>query len=665
MGTWTVLRGTGLVVLPWAGANIVRPSRSATMGAVTTDPQADHQTDPHTAHPVAPSNPPNLPAEAAAAPGGTESRRRPERSAVVDLAAIRHNVRHLKSLAAPAAFMAVVKADAYGHGAVPVARAALEAGAEALGVAHVTEGLQLRAAGIDAPVVAWLHTVDTDFTAAIEHDIELGVSGWELEPIAHAATQAGKVARIHLKVDTGLGRNGFTQETWPSAVGRAAAAEARGEIAVVGIMTHLGAADDPQAPENEEQLAAFARAVDIGRKAGLNPTVCHAANTPGTFDAAGLADPARMLCSMVRVGIGIYGISPFADRSAEDLGLIPAMTVRTTVSNVKEVPAGQGVSYGFRYRTAEPTTLALIPVGYADGVPRIGTGGPVRIKGVTYAEVGRVAMDQIVVDLGRPGLASDTDASPLGAEAVLFGPAPNPSVREWSQAAQTIDYEIVTRISPRVPREFVDTGCDRAPAASVAAETSDDDAAWTLTFHPASAEETQDIARKLAVDLKPGDLIVLTGELGAGKTTFTQGLGAGLGVREGIISPTFVLARQHPNDPDGPNPGGPTLVHVDAYRLTTAAEVDDIDLEDTVPTSVTVVEWGSGKVEHLSDSRLEITLDRAVGTADLEQAPDLASVLKDLEAETEDADGGEDEPRTLTIRGFGPRWAGVMPENLL
>lgn len=579
--------------------------------------------------------------------------RRPERSAVVDLAAIRHNVRHLKALASPAQLMAVVKADAYGHGAVPVAQAAVQAGADFLGAAHVTEALELRAAGVTAPILAWLHTVNTDFVAAIQHDVALGVSGWELQEIARVAQDMGKTASVHLKVDTGLGRNGYSMTSWPATVREAARAQEAGAIDVVGIMTHLGAADDPAAPENAEQLRVFQAAVQTARDSGLTPRILHAANTPGTFDAQDMENPAPMLGDMVRVGIGIYGISPFADRTAEDLGLIPAMTLRTTVNNVKEVPSGQGVSYGFNYRTTEPTTLALIPLGYADGVPRIGTGGPVRIEGVTYAEVGRVAMDQIVVDLGATGLA-DGPQNPLGAEAVLFGADDNPSVREWALAAQTIDYEIVTRISPRVPREYVDTGRDAVTAA-------DDGAAWSLVLQSESAQATQRIAQDLARQLAAGDLIILTGELGAGKTTFTQGMGEGLGVREGIISPTFVLARQHPNDPAGQNPGGPMLVHVDAYRLATAAEVDDIDLEQTMPTSVTVVEWGLGKVEHLSDSRLEISIDRDLGARDRDGAPNLASVLADLEAETET---GEDETRTITIRAFGPRWSGQKPIDL-
>ena len=182
---------------------------------------------------------------------------------------------------------------------------------------------------------------------------------------------------------------------------------------------------------------------------------------------------------------------------------------------------------------------------------------------------------------------------------------------------------------------------------------------WTLTLSVDGPERTQALAERLGARLRAGDLLVLTGELGAGKTTFTQGLGRGLGVRPGIISPTFVLVRRHPNVPDGPRPGGPDLVHVDAYRLESAAEVDDIDLEDTVDSAVTVVEWGAGKVEHLADSRLEIVLERAVGAA----PPGGAADGHGPQDGTED-DGTEDEdaePRRITLTGIGPRWAGGPP----
>jgi tRNA threonylcarbamoyladenosine biosynthesis protein TsaE len=182
---------------------------------------------------------------------------------------------------------------------------------------------------------------------------------------------------------------------------------------------------------------------------------------------------------------------------------------------------------------------------------------------------------------------------------------------------------------------------------------------WVQTLKVTTAEQTHALGAALAEVLRAGDLLVLTGELGAGKTTFTQGLGEGLGVREGIISPTFVLVRIHPNLPDGPRPGGPDLVHVDAYRLGSASEIDDIDLENTLDSAVTVVEWGRDRVEHLSESRLEVELHRSIGgasapaagsTPDRSAAPDTEAVL-DFDAED------DDEPRTIIIRGFGPRWA--------
>ncbi|MBP1135419.1 tRNA threonylcarbamoyladenosine biosynthesis protein TsaE [Arthrobacter sp. PvP023] len=180
------------------------------------------------------------------------------------------------------------------------------------------------------------------------------------------------------------------------------------------------------------------------------------------------------------------------------------------------------------------------------------------------------------------------------------------------------------------------------------------DPQWELSLTVQSAEETHALAAALGAVLDAGDLVILTGELGAGKTTFTQGLGEGLGVRAGIISPTFVLVRIHPNLPDGPRPGGPDLVHVDAYRLESAAEIDDIDLENTMDSTVTVVEWGRGRVEHLSDSVLDVELHRHLGSspgAAGGSAPGAADGVLDFD--TDD----DDEPRTIMIRGYGPRWA--------
>ena len=373
-----------------------------------------------------------------------------ERSAIIDLEAIRHNVRRLAAVASPAQVMAVVKADAYGHGAVPVARAALGAGANWLGTAHISEALALRAAGIEAPLLAWLHTPESNFAAAVAAGIDIGCSGWELERIVAAAREQERPARVHLKVDTGLGRNGATLDAWDSLVGEAMDFQDQGLLRVVGIFSHLAVADEPERPETDEQLAAFREALAIAQDAGVDPEVRHLANTPAT-----LSRPDTHF-DLVRVGLGLYGLSPFDGQSSEELGLRPAMTVRTVVSHCKDVPAGQGVSYGLNYRTGGTSTLGLIPLGYADGVPRIATGGPVRVAGVNYPVVGRIAMDQMVIDLG-PLNVSAGGPSVLGAEAVLFGNGDDggPTAEDWARAAGTNNYEIVTRISPRVPRRYI------------------------------------------------------------------------------------------------------------------------------------------------------------------------------------------------------------------
>ncbi|WP_066293113.1 alanine racemase [Arthrobacter sp. B6] len=371
-----------------------------------------------------------------------------ERSAVIDLDAIRHNVRRLAAAASPAKIMAVVKADAYGHGAVPVARAALEAGASWLGVAHISEALALRTAGIEAPMLAWLHTTESNFGAAVAAGIDIGCSGWELDRIVAAAREQERPARVHLKVDTGLGRNGVTLAGWDNLVGEALEYQDQGLLRVVGIFSHLSVADEPERPETDHQLAAFREVLAVAEDAGVDPEVRHLANTPAT-----LSRPDTHF-DLVRVGLGIYGLSPFDGQTSAELGLRPAMSLRTIVSQCKQVPEGQGVSYGLRYHTTSPSTLALIPVGYADGVPRVATGGPVRVAGHTYPVVGRIAMDQMVIDLGGTGPAG---AGLLGAEAEVFGSGADggPTADDWARAAGTNNYEIVSRISPRVPRQFI------------------------------------------------------------------------------------------------------------------------------------------------------------------------------------------------------------------
>lgn len=368
-----------------------------------------------------------------------------ERRAIIDLSAIRNNAKQIADVVAPAAVMAVVKADAYGHGAIPVATAAVEGGASWLGCAHVTEALALREAGLETPILAWLHTQDTPFEAAIAAGLDLGVSGWELEHVAAAARSVQTPARIHLKIDTGLGRNGSTMDNFPDLLNRANEFQEEGLLRVVGLFSHLAVADEPERPENDEQLTLFNQAIEMVEAAGFDLEVRHIANTPAILSRPDAHH------DMVRLGLGLYGLSPFENDSPESLGLRPAMKVVTRVANVKKVHAGQGVSYGLNYRTEDETYLGLIPVGYADGLPRIATGAPVTVNGRSYPVRGRIAMDQCVIDLG----AEIDPVDFLGAEAIIFGDG-GQSVNTWAHAANTINYEVVTRISPRVPRHYVE-----------------------------------------------------------------------------------------------------------------------------------------------------------------------------------------------------------------
>ncbi|MFJ7626369.1 alanine racemase [Streptomyces sp. NPDC097595] len=364
--------------------------------------------------------------------------------AEIDLAALRANVRVLRARAAGAHLMAVVKADAYGHGAVPCARAAREAGATWLGTATPQEALALRAAGLDGPMLCWLWTPGGPWREAIEADIDVSVSGmWALREVTGAAAAAGRPARIHLKADTGLGRAGCQPADWPELVAAARAAERAGTVRVTGLWSHFACADEPGHPSITAQLDTFRDMVEYAEKAGIEPEVRHIANSPAT-----LTVPDSHF-DLVRTGIAMYGISPSPELgTAADFGLRPVMTLAASVALVKQVPAGHGISYGHHYTTPRETTLALVPLGYADGIPRHASGrGPVLVGGVRRTIAGRVAMDQFVVDLDGAEVAA-------GSEAVLFGPGDRgePSAEDWAEAAGTIAYEIVTRIGGRVPR---------------------------------------------------------------------------------------------------------------------------------------------------------------------------------------------------------------------
>ncbi len=345
--------------------------------------------------------------------------------AEIDLDAVRANVRALRERAPRAEVMAVLKADAYGHGAVPCARAAQDAGATWLGTATPEEALALRAAGIGGRIMCWLWTPGGPWREAVEADIDVSVSGmWALDEVCAAARAAGRTARIQLKADTGLGRT----------------------VRVTGLWSHFACADEPGHPSVPLQLAAFRDMLAYAEKEGVEPEVRHIANSPATLTLP------ESHFDLVRCGLAVYGVSPAPELGTPaELGLRPAMTLKAKVALVKTVPPGHGVSYGHHYVTDAETSLALIPAGYADGIPRHASGrGPVLVGGRIRHAAGRVAMDQFVVDLG-----TDRDVR-AGDEAVLFGSGEHgePTAEDWAQAAHTIAYEIVTRIGGRVPRVY-------------------------------------------------------------------------------------------------------------------------------------------------------------------------------------------------------------------
>ena len=366
--------------------------------------------------------------------------------AVVDLDAITANVASMAA-GTPAEVMAVVKADGYGHGLVPSARAALAGGATWLGTAIVAEAVALRAAGVTVPLLAWLWTPDetADVRAALDAGVDLSVASLaHLEVVLAAARATGRTARVHLKVDTGLSRNGAYVEDWPGLVIAAGKTQAGGEVEVIGAWSHFAYADEPGHPTIGRQLEAFDAALDAAAGLGVRPPIRHIANS-----AATLTLPAAHF-DLVRPGIAVYGLSPVREHH----GLVPAMTLRAGAALVKRVRGGEGVSYGHEYTTDRETTLVLVPLGYADGIPRhASNAGPVWINGERFTLSGRVCMDQVIVDVGD--LTVD-----LGDPVVLFGAGRDgePTAQDWADVVGTIHYEIVTRIGPRVQRVYVGGG---------------------------------------------------------------------------------------------------------------------------------------------------------------------------------------------------------------
>lgn len=369
----------------------------------------------------------------------------PQVETVVDLDAIAHNVRVLREHAGDAAVMAVVKADGYNHGAVPVARAALAAGAAELGVTNIGEALALRRAGITAPILSWLNTRDADYAAAIAEDIELGVSSAaQLRAIEQAARALGRPATVSLKLDTGMNRNGVSPTEYPVVLELLRNLVSERAVRFRAMFSHLACADEPGHPSIDLQRNRFLDAIATAKHHRLQPELVHLANSPATLTRPDLA------FDMVRPGIAVYGLSPVP--AVSDFGLRPAMTFRASIILVKQVAAGEGVSYGHQWIAPRDTTVALVPAGYADGVPRnLGGRMRIRIGEHTYPSIGRISMDQFVIDLGdNPAGVRQGDT------AILFGPG-DPHPQHWADILGTINYEVVCFPRGRVVRRYVGT----------------------------------------------------------------------------------------------------------------------------------------------------------------------------------------------------------------
>jgi alanine racemase len=373
----------------------------------------------------------------------------PRAQAQIDLDAISGNVRLLDDRSPGAQVMAVVKADGYGHGLLPSAQAALDGGAAWLGVALPEEALALRAAGISAPVLSWLLPIHDQqlWTDLARADVDVSVSDLHgLENAAKAAAEAGGTVSVHLKADTGLGRGGAPRASWSELLNAAASHQASGALRIVGIWSHLAFADGPDHPVVRDQIEVFTAALDDAKSVGIAPDVRHLANSGATL----MNTSAHF--DLVRPGIAVYGLSPGAGvGKPADHGLRPAMTLKARAMLVKRLPAGHGISYAHQYVTSRDTTVVVVPLGYADGIPRHATNvGPLQINGERFRIAGRVCMDQVVVDVGD--LPVD-DA----VEVVLFGSGDHgePTADDWADVTGTIGYEIVTRIGPRVPRTYV------------------------------------------------------------------------------------------------------------------------------------------------------------------------------------------------------------------
>ncbi len=366
--------------------------------------------------------------------------------AEIDLSAITRNLQSLMSRTSTP-ILAVVKADAYGHGLLPVAQAAVSAGAKYLGVALLAEAITLRKAGISSPLIAWLTPLGEDFTSALRAGVELSISSTELLNAVLVAGQAtGIIPRIHLEVDTGLSRGGVLDE-WDDLVSQIVGAVEAEKVILVGFWSHFARADEPGEGFSELQRKVFESRLSEIRKRGLNPEVIHLSNS-----AASINDPASRF-GLLRIGIALYGLSPDVKTMgrSKELGLIPAMTLKARLHLVKKVPAGSAVGYGATAILDRDTHLGVVAMGYADGIPRnADSSAGVFFNGERAPIIGRVSMDQFVVNLGERTTAKTGDL------VTVFGTGNDGeyTADDWAMASGTINYEIVTRIGPRVPRIF-------------------------------------------------------------------------------------------------------------------------------------------------------------------------------------------------------------------
>jgi alanine racemase len=389
--------------------------------------------------------------------------------AVVDLDAIQANVAALNRHVGAAQVMAVVKSDGYGHGMLASAKAALAGGAAWLGVVHVADAIALRTAGISVPVLSLHGSPDSPHAEAIRHEIDLTVGSAVLvDQVARAADGAGKPARLHLEVDTGMGRGGAVAADWPGLVDAALAAQSAGRVKIVGVWSHFACADIPDHPTIGQQLDAFRAAVDAAERAGARPEVRHMANGPATLTLP------ESYFDLVRPGGAIFGLCTLPGGVPD--WLRPAMTLRARLIHVKRVAAGTPVSYAHRYATANATLLGVLPLGYNEGIPRHATNavGLLSTRDRRVSIAGTVNFNHIVLDLGD-------GPSEAGDEVIVFGPGDHgePTAQEWAERLDTITYEIVGRFTGKVPRTYsgVTAAEEGAPAPASAAAGSADVAA--------------------------------------------------------------------------------------------------------------------------------------------------------------------------------------------